>query len=54
MDESGKLLCKENEIESLLHMQHVSASEGSGLGGGELCRWGGGSCIKTGSMSSWL
>lgn len=54
MDENGKLLCKGNEIDSLLRVQHVSASEWSGLGGSELCGWGGGSCIKTGSMSSQL
>lgn len=54
MDENGKLLCKENEIDSLLCVQHVSASEGSGLGSGELCGWGGGTCIKTGSVSSQL
>lgn len=54
MDENGKLLCKGKEIDSLLCVQHVSASEGSGLGDGELCGWGGASGIKTGSMSSRL
>lgn len=45
MGKNGKLLCKGNETDSWLCEQHVSASEGSGLGGGELRGCGSGSCI---------
>lgn len=43
MDKNSKLLCKGNETGSWFHAQQVSASEGSGLDGSELCGQGGGS-----------